>query len=143
MRVSLFFIISFLTHEFSYANSRVLTCDAADNFDRTSEVEFDVDSGDLKVKETGTSVWRDFYSSKHSCGIKITDPQQCVKTIWHNFDDLNSKTKSATMSVRCKVGDTVLVDQNGDLEINTFGDKIGYFICGRLSKNELSLTNCK
>lgn len=143
MRASLLFAMTVLTCNFSFAASRVLTCDAVDSIDRTSQIEFNVDTGDLKMKDAMASAWQDVYSAQVSCGLKNRNPKNCVKNIWHNLDDSNAKNKSAAYSVRCKIGDTNIVDQNGELEINRSGDGTGSFVCGRLSKHDLYLTNCK
>lgn len=143
MRASLLFILVILVHNFSFAQSRILTCDAVDNFDRVSQIEFNVDTGSLKMKGAAASSWNDIYSDQLACGLKVNNPKNCTKNIWHNFDEPNAKNKSASYSVRCKVGKRDIVDQNGELEINRFGDGTGSFICGRLSKHELSLANCQ
>lgn len=143
MRASLLFIMGILVYNFSFADSRKLTCDAVDSFDRTSQVEFNVDTGLLKMKDAASTSWKEVYSDQVACGLKNNNSENCVKNIWHNFDDSNAKIKSAAYSVRCKIGNTHLIDQNGELEINRFGDGTGSFVCGRLSKHELYLTNCK
>jgi len=126
----------------SFADERKINCDAVDSFDQPSQIEFNVDTGDLRMRDD-TLEWNVLYSKKIACGLKASDPKNCVKKIWHNFDNPQVKNKSATYSVKCKIGNNNLIDQNGELEINRFDDGTGSFVCGRLSKHELALSNCK
>jgi hypothetical protein len=143
MRGSLLFVMTVLFCKISFANDRILTCESMDKFDRASQIEFNVDTGNLKMKDMASSNWVDVYSETAACGLKVKDSKTCAKQIWHNFDDLNVKNKSAFYSVKCKVGNRDMIDQNGALEINRFGDGTGSFVCGQLSRHDLYLTNCK
>lgn len=74
----------------SFADVRKINCDAVDSFDQSSEIEFNVDSGDVRMK-ADASKWKVLYSEGLACGLAVSDPKNCVKKIWHNFD--NSQVK--------------------------------------------------
>ena len=55
MRAGLLLVVTVLVYNFGFADSRKLTCDAVDSFDRTSQVEFDVDTEVLRMKDAAAA----------------------------------------------------------------------------------------
>ena len=141
MRSILSFVVIICFHSLSWAAGRTVTCDSVDSFQNASQIEFNIDTGYLRMKEA--SGWTDLYTEQLACGLKVGNPNNCVKKISHNFDNPQAISKAAVFSVRCKSGSNNLTELNGDLEINRSGNGAGSFVCGRLSKHALYLTQCR
>lgn len=126
------------------AAERFFVCDATDGLDRASVFEVNVDSGVVRAKRADKSVWKILYSNKVSCGLKIPASHSCRRNLVHNFDTPQRPHLAATDTIRCvdRSGRPV-IELNGNMEINRFGDGLGSFVCGRFSTNNLALENCK
>ncbi len=67
----------------------------------------------------------------------------CTQVINHNLDKPNQPHFAVSLSIKCKSkGGITLKQFNGVAEINRFGDGYGSFVCGKLTSNDLTLSNC-
>lgn len=114
------------------AADRLFTCNAIDSFDRKSNFEINVDSGAIKMKASSGHEWKVLYANRLNCGLKTPASVICRRQLIHNFDNPQRPYEAVTDTIRChdKSG-RPLIDLNGTLEINRFGDRSGLFVCGQ------------
>jgi len=127
------------------ATDRAFICNGVDSLDRQSIFELNVDTGVIRMKETSPIAhWKIIYSDKISCTHKVPTSYTCTRQLKHNFDNPNKTHAAATDRIRCIRGNgKPVMELNGGLEINRFGDGTGSFVCGPLTRYSLMLENCQ
>ncbi|MGE0634776.1 MAG: hypothetical protein AB7O96_20355, partial [Pseudobdellovibrionaceae bacterium] len=83
-------------------------------------------------------------SENLSCGKKVPASYVCNRNLEHNLEDPNKKYPAVIDSIRCfRKNGIPELEFNGKLEVNRQGDGVGVFVCGSLSRNDLTLEDCK
>lgn len=119
---------------------RAFLCDSKTVDGEPSKLKASADTGAVEI-DRGQG-WTPLYSDGIYCGLKLKNVN-CQVAVTHNLDDVSKKYETLVGKYNCKIGGIEMADANGYLEINLSADGNGYFICGRFSKNDLLLSNCK